>query len=168
MAKSKNNHTDYSVLLDTSFMIRLLNENEPLHPNALGYYKYFLDHEIPMCFSTISIAEYCVKGDFYDIPYRQVKILPFNIFDAKEAGRFARAIFDARSGRQLERNERKIIINDTKLFAQASVDSQIKYFVTADTKSKTQIEIIRKECGAEVEHLDIHIPCNLMNGTLDL
>ena len=34
MAKSKNNPTDYSVLLDTSFMIRLLNENEPLHPNA--------------------------------------------------------------------------------------------------------------------------------------
>lgn len=32
----------YSVLLDTSFVIRLLSQGDPLHDNALGYYKYFL------------------------------------------------------------------------------------------------------------------------------
>ena len=30
------------VLLDTSFFIRLLNDEDPLHENALGYFKYFL------------------------------------------------------------------------------------------------------------------------------
>lgn len=31
-----------SVLLDTSFFIRLLNEEDPLHLNALRYFRYFL------------------------------------------------------------------------------------------------------------------------------
>lgn len=33
------------VLLDTSFFIRLLNEEDPLHHNALGYFRYFLEHD---------------------------------------------------------------------------------------------------------------------------
>lgn len=31
------------VLLDTSFFIRLLNANDPLHNNAMGFFKYFLE-----------------------------------------------------------------------------------------------------------------------------
>ncbi len=61
MAKKKED-IGYSVILDTSFMIRLLSESEKLHSNALGYFKYFLEHDIPMYFSTVSVAEYCVKG----------------------------------------------------------------------------------------------------------
>lgn len=48
------------VLLDTSFFLRFLNEADPLFLNADGYYRYFIDEEIPMFISTISIAEYCV------------------------------------------------------------------------------------------------------------
>lgn len=29
----------HSVLLDTSFFIRLLNDEDPLHSNALGYFQ---------------------------------------------------------------------------------------------------------------------------------
>ncbi len=32
-----------SVLLDTSFFIRLLNEDDKLHENAIDYFKYFLE-----------------------------------------------------------------------------------------------------------------------------
>lgn len=66
MAKKKE-EVEYSVILDTSFMIRLLNESDKLHNNALGYFHYFLEQGIPMYFSTVSIAEYCVKGDFHDL-----------------------------------------------------------------------------------------------------
>ncbi len=31
----------HSVLLDTSFLVRLLNDEDKLHENALSYYKYF-------------------------------------------------------------------------------------------------------------------------------
>lgn len=38
----------HSVLLDTSFFIRLLNDEDPLHENAKGFFKYFLDNDIIM------------------------------------------------------------------------------------------------------------------------
>lgn len=44
------------VLLDTSFFIRLLNEEDPLHNNALGYFRYFLEHDFVIKISTIAIA----------------------------------------------------------------------------------------------------------------
>lgn len=42
MAKKKE-EAEYSVILDTSFMIRLLSASDKLHPNALGYFRYFLE-----------------------------------------------------------------------------------------------------------------------------
>jgi len=56
----------HSVLLDTSFFIRLLNDEDPLHSNAVGYFKYFLENEIALKTSTITIAEYCVLGALED------------------------------------------------------------------------------------------------------
>lgn len=120
MAKKKEG-AEYSVILDTSFMIRLLSESQPLHPNALGYFKYFLEHEIPMYFSTVSVAEYCVKGDFEDLPFQNIQILPFNTFHAKEAGKFANALFEAKSKGLIEIPNRLIIPNDSKIFAQGSI-----------------------------------------------
>ena len=57
-----------SVLLDTSFFIRFLNDNDPLFKNADGYFRYFIKEEITMMISTISIAEYCVGGDISNMP----------------------------------------------------------------------------------------------------
>lgn len=167
MAK-KNDKTRYGVILDTSFMIRLLNKSEDLHPNALGYFKYFLTQEIPMYFSTISVAEYCVKGELEDLPFRNIRILPFNIFHGREAGKFARVQFEARAKGLLETSDRLIIPNDSKIFAQGSYEKDILYFVTADSKSKRNIEIIKKECDADLEHLDIHKPYSEAFGLLDL
>ena len=63
----------HSVLLDTSFFIRLLNDEDPLHKNAVGYYKYFLENETALKISTISIAEYCTMGKLEDLPLRIFK-----------------------------------------------------------------------------------------------
>lgn len=167
MAKKKE-EAEYSVILDTSFMIRLLSESEKLHPNALGYFRYFLDHSIPMYFSTVSVAEYCVRGDFYDLPFQNIRILPFNIFHAKEAGRFADALFKAKSKGLIDIPNRLIIPNDSKIFAQGAVEKDILYFVTADIKSKNNIEILRQDCAAEINHLDINHAYTAHFGLLDL
>ena len=167
MAK-KREESEYSVILDTSFMIRLLSESDPLHSNAKGYFRYFLENNIPMYFSTVSIAEYCVKGDFYDLPFQNIRVLPFNIFHAKEAGLFAEALFVARSKGLIEMPNRPIIPNDSKIFAQGSVEKDIRYFVTSDVKSKRNIDILRQECAAEIEHMDITTPYNVHFGLLDL
>lgn len=76
--------THKSVLLDTSFFLRFLNENDPLFRKADGYFRYFLEKGIVMVISTISIAEYCVGGDVNELPLRNLQILPFNLDHAKE------------------------------------------------------------------------------------
>jgi predicted nucleic acid-binding protein len=60
------------VLLDTSFFIRFLNDDDPLFENALEYYKYFLREEIKMYISTISVAEYCVGGSITELHLRNL------------------------------------------------------------------------------------------------
>ena len=77
----------HSVLLDTSFFIRLLNDEDELHENALSYYKYFLENDIVLKVSTISIAEYCVLGKLGDLTLKDIQIVPFNLNHAEKTGR---------------------------------------------------------------------------------
>ena len=77
MSMSKNSL--HSVLLDTSFFIRLLKEDDPLHNNAVGYYKYFLEQKYCLKISTIAISEFCVEAELTDLPLRNLQILPFLI-----------------------------------------------------------------------------------------
>ena len=107
--------THKAVLLDTSFFIRFLNDSDPLFKNADGYFRYFLQNEITMMISTISIAEYCVGGDVHELPLRNLQIVPFNIDHSKRTGEFAKIVFQTKG--KLKLKERNIIPNDTKLFA---------------------------------------------------
>ena len=82
-----------SVLLDTSFFIRLLNDEDPLHENAIGYFRYFLENNIILKVSTITIAEYCVRGKLEDLPLRNIQIIPFNLDHAKKNRRIRKSDF---------------------------------------------------------------------------
>ena len=158
----------YSVLLDTSFIIRLLSSSDPLHDNALGYYRYFLENNITMKISTVSIAEYCVKGNLSEIPLETLKIVPFNIDHAALAGQFAHILFSARNNGTLPVDNRLIIPNDSKLFAQASVEKDIMYFVTSDVKAANCIDTISKVNRITFQHLDIHTPHAQIFGILNI
>ena len=45
------------VLVDTSFVIRLMKHDDPLSPNAKAWFRELLDRKVPMFLSTIVIAE---------------------------------------------------------------------------------------------------------------
>lgn len=158
----------HSVLLDTSFFIRLLNDQEKLHQNALGYYKHFLDSGFVCQISTISVAEYCVKGDILDLPLRNLQILPFNLQHATRAGAFAEVIFRQKGITGAELSPRAIIPNDAKLFAQADVVDSTTYFVTSDARSQGTYSLLRKEINPKFTVLDISIPYNETFGLLGL
>lgn len=64
------------VLLDTSFFIRLLKEDDRLHENAVDYFRYFLENDFVLKVSTIAIAEFCVKGSTDMLPLNNMQILP--------------------------------------------------------------------------------------------
>ena len=157
-----------STLLDTSFFIRFLNEKDKLFENADGYYQYFLSKEINLVISTISIAEFCVGGSVDQLPLKNLQILPFNINHTKRTGEFAKVLFDARKSGKVDFKERLLIPNDAKLFAQADVEPNIKYYITSDTESLKAFEIIKQQCNPKFNIIDISCKHTETFGTLDL
>lgn len=158
----------HSVLLDTSFFIRILNEDDPLHTNAVAYFKYFLDNQIYLKVSTISIAEYCVRGKLEDLPLRNIQILPFNLKDAERTGEFARIIFYENQISLEKLYPRAIIPNDSKLFAQCDLDNTISHFVTSDVRSKNTLALLKKGTAPKFDIINIDIPYSETFGILDL
>lgn len=158
----------HSVLLDTSFFIRLLNDEDPLHSNAVGYFKYFLESEVNLKVSTISIAEYCVLGNLEDLPLKNIQILPFNLKDAERTGEFAKIIFTENKMSTEKLSPRAIIPNDSKLFAQADLDNTITHFVTSDVRSKNTLALLKKGVTPKFDIISIDIPYSETFGILDL
>jgi hypothetical protein len=157
-----------AVLLDTGFFIRLLNPQYPLHENAKGYYKYFLEKDIALICSTISIAEFCVIGGIEDLPLKNLQLLPFNLDHAKHTGEIARIAFEARRNKALETKDRLIIPNDTKLFSQADIENHIKYYLSADSESYKVYNAIEKIHKLNFQFIDLQIKHNNTFGLLEL
>jgi hypothetical protein len=157
--------TPKSVLLDTSFFLRFLNEADPLFKNADGYYRYFLQKEIPMLISTISIAEYCVGGSINELPLKNLQILPFNLSHAKRTGEFARIVFTNKD--KLKLQQRNIIPNDTKLFAQADTEGIIGYYLSSDSESKKIYDLLAKEATPKFQFMDLRHKHSEVFGILD-
>lgn len=155
-----------SVLLDTSFFIRFLNDEDPLFKNADGYFRYFLKEEITMMISTISIAEYCVGGDIYELPLKNLQIVPFNLDHSKKTGEFARIVFQNKG--KLKLNERNIIPNDTKLFSQADCEKTVEYYLSSDTESLKIYNLLKEDTKPKFVFIDLRIPHNETFGILDL
>ena len=157
-----------AVLLDTSFFIRLLNPTFPLHENAVGYYKYFLEEKIALVCSTISIGEYCVMCALEDLPLRNLQILPFNLNHATRTGELSRIAFEAKRNKVLETRERLIIPNDTKLFSQADVEPNIKYYLSSDTESSKIYNVLTQTDKLNFRFLDLSIKYQQAFGLLEL
>jgi len=153
-------------LLDTSFLIRLLNSNNSLHGNAKEYFQYFLkEHTILKC-STISIAEYCVKGQYDQLPLRNMQVLPFNFNHAVRSGQLM-AMLKASKGTPTG-TERAVVINDIKLLAQADIENEIDGFVTSDSEGRKLYDALKKNITLSFEYVDIKTPCDEQFGYLPL
>ncbi len=156
-----------SVLLDTGFFIRLLNTTDPLSRQTENYFRFFLQEQYPLLISTVSIAEFCVRGSLDQLPLKNLRILPFNTLHAVRAGELAATIF-ASKGRSLL-TERTIIPNDTKLFAQADTEPAIGFYLSSDVESNKVFTLLKREGKhPRFQFLDLHIPHSEIFGLLDL
>lgn len=161
---------DYSVLLDTSFLLRLLSRSDELFENADGFFRMFLEKGIPMYVSTIAIGEFCVRNKWEEAPSKNLRILPYNTCHAFMAGQFTKILLDAKNRGDLTVSQRNVIPNDVKQLAQAQTEDRIRYFVTSDSQSwKKYSSIIEKEIPLKYDHLDIReTEYQTFFGTLDL
>jgi predicted nucleic acid-binding protein len=158
--------TPKAVLLDTSFFLRFLDEDSPLFKNADGYFRYFLEKEIAMMISTISIAEYCVGGTVSELPLKNLQIIPFNLDHAKKTGEFAKIVFQNKG--KLKLKERNIIPNDTKLFAQADCEKSIEFYLSSDLESLKIYNLLKQEMTPKFQFIDLNVPFSETFGLLDL
>lgn len=157
-----------AVLLDTSFFLRFLNDSDLLFKNADGYFRHFLQEEIDMLISTVSIAEYCIGGNIQELPLKNLQIVPFNLNHAQRTGEFAKIAFQERGNGNLQVNERKIIPNDTKLFAQADCEKTVEYYLSSDRESLKVYNAIKGKVSPKFQFIDLNTPHHQIFGILDL
>lgn len=157
--------THKAVLLDTSFFLRFLKDTDTLYKNADGYFRYFIQQKISMMISTISIAEYCVRGDIHELPLKNLQIVPFNVDHAKRTGEFAKIVFHHKG--KLNLTQRNIIPNDTKLFAQADTEALIEFYLSSDTESLKIYNLLQHQNKPKFQFIDLNIPFSQTFSVLD-
>ncbi len=144
-----------SVMLDTSFCIRLMDKNDPLHQNALDYYKYFLTEKVTMHISTIVVAEYAVADDPNNLPLNNLQIESFDYLDAGTAGNFHRLIKGDQDN--VVGYNRRIVANDVKILAQIQ-NKKIEGIISKDIKSiKDYITLLSNSNSLQVKFIDLNI-----------
>jgi hypothetical protein len=146
-----------SVLLDNSFVTRLLKTDDEFHKNTVDYFEYFLNNKIVMYLSTIVISEYAVADNPDNLlELNTFQILEFDYGDAKLSGEYYSCLKDNKEVRESEK--RAIIINDLKIFAQIQ-NRNIDAFITKDRKAfNKMIQPLEKEKGLSFDYLDLTIP----------
>ncbi len=118
-----------SVLLDTSFLISLVDANRVNHNTAVQYYKLLLEQQIPIYFSAIVAAEFAIKQPITDLPLKNFRIIPFNIPHSIESARLWNLL-----GTRDEGDNRAVIRDDVKIMAQASHEA-IPFLLTEDAST---------------------------------
>lgn len=118
-----------AVLLDTSFLISLVDQNRPNHAVAAQYYRMMLEEQVPMYFSAIVAAEFEIKQSITQLPLKNFRSIPFNIPHAREAGRLWNLL-----GQRDEGDSRPVVRDDVKLIAQAHHES-ITFILTEDAST---------------------------------
>jgi predicted nucleic acid-binding protein len=124
------------ISLDTSFLIRLLTNQFTLHDNALVWYDELLERGHVLVVPVDVIGEYVVGGNKDDLPFRDFRLLPYNLEEALLAGKCAKLLFERRRQGEITVSQRKVIPNDVKIFASAQV-AGANAMLTADEESKT-------------------------------
>jgi hypothetical protein len=116
-----------SVLLDTSFLISLVDASRANHIKAKEYYKYFIDNKIAMVLSAIVTSEFCIKQPLSDLPLENFKLLPFNIPDSYHIS----ILFEDKFKNFNSSTSRASIKDDYKIVSQCNFN-KITYLITED------------------------------------
>ncbi|HLM54389.1 MAG TPA: hypothetical protein VK325_12565 [Pseudoxanthomonas sp.] len=117
------------VLLDTSFLITLVDANRSNHSIARRYYQYLLRTTVPMRLSAIVAAEFAIKQPITDLPLGNFRPLDFNLTHGQQAANLWNAL-----GQRDADDARAVVRDDVKLLAQASRE-QIDCVLTEDAST---------------------------------
>lgn len=120
-------------VLDTGFLITLVDANRPFHETAKAYYRHFLENSIPMYLPTVVVSEFCLKQPITDLPLHNFQVLPFNLFDAVRCAGLNVATYR----KQIGEGQRDAVKDDFKIIAQAE-ENDASFLVTEDRNSMSR------------------------------
>lgn len=121
-----------SALLDTSFLITLVNDQRPNHATAKDYYRHMLQIGVPIYLSAIVAAEFGVKQAVTDLQLVHFRSLNFNLAHAQQTARLRNALYPLDA--QDAGHSRAAVSDDLKLMAQADHE-QIDIILTEDAST---------------------------------
>ena len=110
-------------LLDTSFLITLVDDSRPHHADAMRYLREAVQRGATLYLSAVVVSEFHAKQPITDLPWRNFHLLPFNIDHGMMAGDWASVL------RRDSGDSRHAVQDDLKLLAQA-VCTSILYVLT--------------------------------------
>lgn len=149
-----------TVLLDTSFIITLLDAKRPYHQVAKQYYAHFLSNGYTLFLSTIAIAEYCHKGAIEDLPLNRARVLPFV---CNHATRTAALNFKSLTQKGVARHVAK---DDIKLLAQAVEEGMGGLMVDDEPFFNTAKALKEREkLSLSCIHLNMEFDIAFVNGS---
>lgn len=105
-----------SILLDSSYVVTLVDSSRKNHLHAKNYYKHLLQIGAAIHLSTIAISELSVRHDIRTLPMGNFRVLPFSARHGIEAGRLWNLL------KREESDVRHVVRDDVKLIAQASIE----------------------------------------------
>lgn len=114
-------------VVDTGFLISLVDRTRPCHDVARQYYRFFLENGITMFLPTVVAAEFAVKQPVTDLPLRNFRVLPFNLGDATRCADLNVTYYRNQYGA----GQRDAVKDDFKIIAQA-VEQDARVLITED------------------------------------
>ena len=122
-----------SAVVDTGFLISLMDRKRPCHAAAKAYYRYFLDKGIVMFLPTVVVAEFALKQPITDLPLRNFRVLPFSLNDASRCADLNVAYYRS----VMRQGQRDAVKDDFKIMAQAE-EQNVRFLVTEDAETLTR------------------------------
>lgn len=116
-------------MLDTSFLISLVDSNRPNHSVATQYFKLLIEQQSHLYFSAIVAAEIAIKQPITDFPLKNFRFIPFNIPHSIESARLWNLLGGHDNG-----DNRAVVRDDVKIMAQASHEG-IPFILTEDAST---------------------------------
>ncbi len=127
-----------TVLLDTSFLISLMDDSRENHLKAKEFYKYFIENKFPMILSSIVTSEFSIKQSVSDLPLYSLRPLPFNISDSHHLSSLFEVKFKG------YKSDRISVKDDYKIVSQCSFN-KITFLLTEDSELCALIDSMRAE-----------------------
>jgi hypothetical protein len=128
-------------VLDTGFLITLVDANRESHEHAKAYYRYFLENGVTLYLPTVVASEFGIKQPVTDLPLHNFIILPFNLAEAIRCADLNSTYYRQKASA----GQRDAVKDNFKIIAQA--EEQDALFLLTEDKNSMSIycDLLRSE-----------------------